>query len=72
MSEANLTKNMIKWMDEDFRKKYHRDYYRMKKDRQGKIMCKCTLCHREVTLARLGKHQTTHLCIDNRIDKDKE
>jgi hypothetical protein len=70
MSEAKLTKNMLKWMDAEFRKQYHKDYYRMKKERQAKVMCKCTLCNREVTLARLGKHQTTHLYIDNRVDKE--
>jgi hypothetical protein len=71
MCEKNLTRNMIKWMNPEFRKEYNRTYHEKLKLKQGTMKkVECPLCHRKVSNIRLVGHQTTNLCINNRETED--
>ena len=49
--------------DIEHNRTYHRNYYREKMS----IRVECPLCNRLSTLEKLPRHQTTALCMKNRI-----
>lgn len=60
-------------MDSDQRKLYNEQYYKTHKKRISDMLLKkveCPLCNRVITYSNLQRHQTTPLCLKNRL-KDK-